>query len=238
MALKIGIVGPPNSGKSYSRTFIEKGEEVFVIAPSHKMTHITTSNGEPIKQLVKDDKGNYVSGNWTLCPSLDKLPLILDFVQKLPHIKVVILPDFTHFISKIIADPNFIKRKAGGEAFQRFWELASDTLNNFILSLDYLREDLIIITEYHSEYDESLDSFKIFVPGGKMLEEKFKLDSYYDFMLYTHTEQKESGEIENYYFVTKKWKKYNARFANLFEDVLIPNNLQLVLDTFRKASGI
>lgn len=57
MALRIGIAGYQNSGKSYSRTFIDKGENCFVISPSHKMTHLTTSNNEPIKRLdFKTDK--------------------------------------------------------------------------------------------------------------------------------------------------------------------------------------
>lgn len=133
---------------------------------------MTSSLGEPLKKLVKGANGEYISGNWTLCPSLYTLPMILDYVNKLPNIKVIILPDFTHFISKILADKNFISRKAGGEAFQRFWELAADTLNNFMLTQINLREDLIAITEYHSEYNEVQDTFKIFVPGGKMLEEK------------------------------------------------------------------
>jgi len=37
----------------------------------------------------------------------------------MPHIKTIIIPDFTHFISAILADRKFIARKAGGEAFQR-----------------------------------------------------------------------------------------------------------------------
>jgi len=111
-------------------------------------------------------------------------------------------------------------------------------LNNFIISLDNLRDDLIIVTEYHQEYNEQEDIFKIFVPGGKMLEEKFKIDSYYDFMLYTHVEQAEDGEVQAYKFVTKRWKQYNARFAGLYEETLIDNNLDKVLKDVRNYLGL
>ena len=238
MAYKIGITGLPNTGKSYSRKTIIDGENTFVIAPSQKATHITTTDGQPIKKLVKDANGNYVSGNFVINSDLNTLPAILNFVDSLPHIKTLILPDFTHFISAVLSDPNFIKRKQGGEAFQRFWELAGNALNAFIRHLDHLRDDLLIVTEYHAIYDDVQGVYKIFVPGGKMLEEKFLIDSYYDFMLYTHVETAENGDVVSYNFVTKRWDKYNARYSNLYEDTLIPNDLGKVLKDTREYLGI
>ncbi|MCP4255028.1 MAG: hypothetical protein GY775_16800 [Candidatus Scalindua sp.] len=235
MAIKLGLIGLPNTGKSFSRKTIKNGEEVFIIAPSHKAMHITDSKGIPLKKLSEDKK----TGNWLINKNLTLLPKILEYIDKdRPEIKTIILPDFTHFISAVIADKKFISRKAGGEAFQRFWELAGDALNNFIISIDTLREDLIVVTEYHAEYSEVEEMYKIFVPGGKMLEEKFKLDSYYDFMLYTHVKQQDTGEVENYNFVTRRWDKYNARSSELFKETLIPNDLELVLSKMREYLGI
>lgn len=238
MAIKIGIIGIPNSGKSYSRKTIVKGEEVFVLAPSHKSMHITTSDDKPIKKAHFENKA-WVSGNWTLVKTLPALSSYLKYISNdMPQIKTIIVPDFTHFISRIIADKGFISRKAGGEAFQRFWELAADTLNNFILSIDDLRDDLLVVTEYHAEYSEIEELYKIKVPGGKMLEEKFLLDSYYDNMYYTHVARNDQGEVEGHYFVTRKWDRYNARSGDLFKDLLIPNDLQMVLDKTREDLGI
>jgi hypothetical protein len=274
MAVKLGIIGLPNTGKSFSRRNIEKGEEVFVIAPSRKNMHLKSSDGQTIKQLnvgFKDLKTteelmrakNYphirdlfikamaappeakkdfnISGNWVVCKKLSDLEVYLKFVDKMmPHIKTIILPDFTHFVSEVIADQEFIKRKAGGEAFQRFWELAGDTLNNFIASIDELRDDLIVVTEYHAEYNEVADMYEIFVPAGKMLKEKFLPDSYYDYMLYTHVNIPESGEPgpKDYKFVTRRVKKYNARTSGLFQEAFIPNDLNLVLTKMREQLGI
>jgi len=270
MALKLGIIGEPNTGKSYSRKFLKKGEEVFIIAPSSKAMHITTSEGLPLKRLQVSteksksleemrDRNNLemisdiipvllkkepneltITGNFILT-KLRTLESCLLFVDKfMPSIKTIILPDVTHFVSSVIADKEFIKRKAGGEAYQRFWELAGEVLNGIIESIDKLREDLIVVTEFHSEYDENLDSWKIFMPGGKMIIEKFKLDSYYDFMLYTHVNVKDDGVVtsDSYKFVTRKHGKYNARMSELFKDTFIPNNLEIVLTEIRKYNGI
>lgn len=270
MAQKIGIVGDYNTGKSFSRRFIKKGEEVFVLAPSGKSRHVTTSDGKQLKKLdIKYKEFNSlkelqaklnvatvhdliptlltkkptefeITGNWTLC-SLHNIQNYLELIDKyMPNIKTIIIPDFTHFLSAIMANKSFISRKAGGEAFQRFWELAGDTLEKLITSIDELREDLIVITEYHCEYDEVDDDWKLFVPGGKMLNDKFKLASYYDFMLYTYVNKGDEGIVtaDSYKFVTKRWKQYPARFSELFEETLIPNNLQVVLDKFREYNGI
>lgn len=265
MAIKLGIIGEPNTGKSFSRTFIDKGEEVFIIMPSAKAAHITDSSGKALKRLnistptsvnieALAEKNKLtqeeviskfaliqeptITGNYVVT-KLEYVQTYLQFVSKyMPSIKTIIIPDFTHYISAILADRKFIARKQGGEAFQRFWELAGDSLQNIIVSIDYLREDLVVVTEYHSEYNEVADSWEIFVPGGKMLKQAFKLDSYYDYMLYTHVVKKDSGEVSSYNFVTRKWDKYNARCSELFKETLIPNNLQVVLDKLREQNGI
>lgn len=264
MALKLGIAGPPNSGKSFSRKTIKDGESVFIIAPSAKATHMTTSDGLPLKRLNpaaktfeeaypgytvskivrslvgKDLKSSKFIGNYVNSP-LEDVIYILKFINSnMPQIKTVILPDFTHFISKVLANKDFIKRKSGGEAFQRFWELAGEVMDNLLLSIDDLREDLIVITEYHTEFDENLGEWVVFTPGGKMITEKFKLESYYDYMLFTHIDKGDDGVVDSdsYKFVTRRWEKYPARMSELFKETLIPNDLSLVLSEMRKINGI
>jgi len=269
MAYKIGIVGLTNTGKSYSRRTIKKGEECFVISPSQKALHMRDSKGEPLKplnistdssknideiclkvgvnrnnlagKLVKSTNPLTITGNYIVMKDVRMLEDWIRFVSvKMPHIKMLILPDFTHYISEVIAQKEFIQRKSGGEAFQRFWELAADALNNFITSIDELREDLLVVTEYHCEFNEATNMFEIFVPGGKMLKDKFLPDSYYDVMLYTHVLEDDGTIKQNdrYKFVTHRTDKYNARCLNLFEETYIPNDLQLVVDKVKEYIGI
>lgn len=268
MAYKIGIVGLTNTGKSFSRKTLRKGEDVFVLSPTQKALHIRDSDGNPLKPLnVATDKspslmeiakatgtsrntvvykllnksGLSITGNYFVMKDLKYLEAWLQFIDKqMPHIKILIMPDFTHYISEILSNKEFIQRKSGGEAFQRFWELAAEALNNFITSIDELREDLLVVTEYHCEYDEAKEIFEIYVPGGKMLKDKFLPDSYYDVLLYTHVLEDDGSlkQSERYKFVTHKTGKYNARCLDLFEDTFIPNNLQLVVDKVSDYIGL
>ena len=270
MAYKIGIIGLPNTGKSFSRKTLRKGEEAFVLSPSQKALHFRDSQNNALKplsietpnfksldefasknslnrnlvanKLLKAPEGSFkVSGNYFVMKDVRHLEDWVKFVsQKMPHIKLLIIPDFTHYISEVIAQKEFIQRKSGGEAFQRFWELAADALNNFITSIDELREDLLVVTEYHCEYNEATNMFEIFVPGGKMLKDKFLPDSYYDVMLYTHVLSDDEGlkQSDRYKFVTRRTDKYNARCLNIFEDAYIPNDLQMVVDKVRDYIGI
>lgn len=174
-------------------------------------------------------------GNIIVLKHLTHLPIWLDFADKyMPWIHTIILPDFTHFISEIISQKTFIEKKHGSEAYQKFWELAADALQSFILKADTLRRDLIIVTEYHSEYIETLGSYSIFSSGGKMLNEKFKPASYYDVMLYTTTGFNDEGIVDSFQFVTKPTRVFpQARCLDLFKEAYIPNNLQEVLTRLR-----
>lgn len=243
MAHKIGILGAYNTGKSFSRSFLTKPEEVVVLASSSKNTYLKDKNGSPLPRLPEFAEmgklvsaGNPIPGNWELMKSIPDVEKYLTVISnKMPHIKTVIIPDFAHFISKLIASDSFKQRSVGGQAFARFWDLAADSLNAFFLKADSLREDLIIVTEFHSEWDEAEQTFRIKVPSGKMLADKFMPESYFDIMLCTHVGKNDDDSIDAdcYKFVTRKHGVYNARSMELFNDTFIPNNLQLVLDAVR-----
>lgn len=250
MALAIGLAGEPNTGKSFSRSFLKDIKSTFVLMPSRKASYL--KDAKPF-QPVKGEKGEIkgYEGNYMVLKTtdLEKVSKTLENIAKsMPHIKTIIIPDFTHYISTILASKNFIMRKAGGEAFQRFWELAGETLNSFFLKASELRDDLIIVIEFHTELNESTGTFQLFVPGGKMLTEKFKADSYFDILLYTYVMPDEENQLDNkdkYKFVVKRANingvNYPARSMELFADIaedgiFIPNNLELVLSKLRNSN--
>lgn len=269
MAFKIGICGAPNTGKSYSRRNLD-GDRTFLCLPSMKATHLKGNDQKPLKRLnlstdkskstkelmdamgvsnrfsvmvnlMKSGKDFNVKGNWEIMPNLTALERYLKFINdKMPHINTIIIPDFTHYLSKIIASDDFMKRNKGGEAFARFWELAANTLNTFFIKADELRDDLMIVIEFHSEYDEEAEEYKIFTPGGKMLTDKFKPDSYFDVMLYTAIIPGESGEVtpDSYKFAMKRDSKYPARSMDIFEDTYMPNDLKPILNEVREYMGM
>jgi len=123
------------------------------------------------------------------------------------------------------------------------WELAGDALNGYFLNIDNLREDMLVVTEFHSTFDANGENpqYKIFVPAGNMLSEKFLPDSYYDYLLYTKviSEAVESDYTKRFKFVVNRTGPYPARSANAFSGQMeIPNDLQYVLDSVRKYIGI
>ena len=278
MAYKIGIMGPVNTGKSYSRRFIEKGENVFVIQPSMKASHlIRSTDKKPIGPFnIKTDKfeslkaakkalnastdtqivdlwnrklepgklkPENILGNVQLVKDLTEIPVWLKFVDiHMPWVDTVILADFTHFISEVISDKNFIERKHGGEAYQRFWELAGVALTSFITGIDNYRNDLLVITEFHADFDEKLNSYQLYTPAGKMITEKFKPESYYDVLLCTKaivTEEANGDFKREYFFVTEKTSDFPlARGMNIFDTTLIPNDLGMVIKKVRENMGI
>jgi hypothetical protein len=66
--------------------------------------------------------------------------------------------------------------------------------------------------------------------SGKALDNQIVLEGLFTICLYTHVEEKKEGTAE-YYFITNRYKKYPAKSPDgMFEEVKMPNNLQLVVD--------
>jgi len=278
MAQRIGIIGHPNTGKSYSRLTIKDGENYFVISPSQKFSFLKDSNGKAVKPLdiktsqfdgFKDFKkktgakhphqmvkalseqdelpeGVEITGNYVMCSMMEYVPAYLDLIDKfMPHIKAIFIADFTHYISYVISSDFFRSRKKGGEAFERYYDLAADSLHQIFLYIQNLeREDLLVVTEFHAEYDEEEDVYVIYVPAGKMIRNRFKPESYFDFMIHTYVVpyEDEQDDTKRFKFVVQKVGKYDGRMTNLFADIqengMIPNDMQLVLDKVSEFLGI
>lgn len=121
--------------------------------------------------------------------------------------------------------------------------MAADSLNVTLAGIDDLRNDLIVVTEYHAKYNAEDDLYEVFVPAGTMLTEKFKPESYYDIFLHTYVVpfEEEEDDSKRFKFVVSKVGRFDGRSMHLFPDAekgMIPNNLELVLSRVRKSLGI
>lgn len=303
MGKRLGIGGGPNSGKSYGRRYIPDGDNVMILAPSKKTTHLFTGPPKAASMTpqqideaifngtrkiargfsIKSPEGKYknieeaialipdgndksletviasiidrkapdyfggmagkklITGSIIHCEKLDNLKMYMKFVDIfMPWVHTIILPDFTHFITEAITDDTFIARKAGNEAYTKYLDLAALSLRAFIKSADAMREELVVVTEYHTTYLEDEQKYVIFTPGGKLLTEKFLPSSYYDTFLFTDVKYQDNEEdMPDYRFVTRKVSKYpEARSIGNFDELYIPNNLQEVLTRIRRYDGI
>lgn len=185
-------------------------------------------------------KPEHVKGNSILCKNITYLGDYLEFINKhLPWIHTVFLPDFTHFISEVITSLDFRNKVSGGDQYKKYLDLAAEALRNFITSIDGMRRDLVVVTEFHVEYKETEGFYELFVPGGKMVKEKLLPSSYYDVFLFTEVTYKDDSEEPIHQFVTDKTRKYpEARSMGIFGQKRIPNDMQTVLTQFREAQNI
>lgn len=71
------------------------------------------NSGKSVEEIGA--KGHYVQ-----CSDVNHVATYKLFISKyLPNIKLILNPDFTHYISYIIQSKAFQRRKSGGEAFAR-----------------------------------------------------------------------------------------------------------------------
>ncbi len=181
------------------------------------------------------------TGNYIVCSEVKYVEYYQTFISRfMPSINMIFLADFTHWVSYILRSPSFRKQTSGGGAFERFWTLAADTLDNIILAADTLRDDIIVYTEYHAEYHQDTDTYRVFVPAGNMLNDKFLPKSYYDICLHTEITpyEEEQDDSKRYKFVVKNLGRKDGRGMDLFNDIeekgMIPNNIEVVDSRIRK----
>jgi hypothetical protein len=222
----------------------QRGKQVEL--PNGQKFVISTPMDVILHQHMSKEAGYFTQanmiGNVWYTATFEELKLALQVVNKhMPWIHTVILPDFTHFITAVITSDKFLAQNTQGAAFQRYLILAADAFKAFLLSADDMRKDLIVVTEYHVEMNEVEKQYELFVPGGKMVKEKFLPSSYYDIFLFTDVDFKSADEDAEpiYRYVTRKTRKYpEARSMGIYSDLYVPNNLQDALTRFRRHYNI
>ena len=99
-----------------------------------------------------------------------------------------------------------------------------------------LRDDLVVFYFTHPEIIE--DSGEIIgykmKTSGKLIDSQINLEGLFTVVLYTNVEEQKDGTM-NYQFITNRYRKVPAKSpAGMFEDIKIPNNLQIVIDNVRE----
>jgi len=161
--------------------------------------------------------------------------IIRQVAEKAPHIRYLVLEDFTHFFSARIFDKSFLNRKTGSEAFQRYTEFAADVYDAIFKDLQNLRKDLYLILIAHTDVDES--GYHAFKAPGKLLTEKIDVPSYFTYIFHSMTKESEAG-VE-YIFQTNKNSIYHAKSPmGAFTQLYIPNDLKPILDRIDAYRGV
>jgi hypothetical protein len=217
MAEVVAIAGESGGGKSTSIKFLDPAETYLIN---------TAGKSLPFKgsaKLYNVESKNYYEPTGII----DTLSKLKTVSEKAPHIKQIVIDD-----SNYLQTFNMIG-KALETGYTKFTLLARDVVT-LIQDAKKLRDDLIIYYISHTETvmdGDEINGYKL-KTLGKMIDNQVVMEGLFTIVLYTNVDCK--GDVCTYSFVTNKMGKIPAKSpAEMFENLKIPNNLQLVSDTIR-----
>jgi hypothetical protein len=130
------------------------------------------------------------------------------------------------------------KGKSSSGAYSRYTDLATETVKTFLTkTINELRSDLVVIIEFHVAIDKNTEEKRIFIPSGQMLESTFIPESYFDTLLYCYQDYNENDDAKRYKFQTRATEDNPyVRSAGLLSEKVMPNNLNIVLEAYKKVN--
>ena len=215
----VGIVGQTGTGKSSSIKHLNP-EETYIINVAKKELPFKGS-----EKLYNVEKKNYKEVD-----DANEISRLLKTISdKAPHIKNIIIEDSNYIMGfNIVA-------KATEVGFTKFSVMARDMVDLFRTARQ-LRDDITVFYLTHPETIEDsgeIIGYKI-KTAGKLIDNQVLLEGLLTVCLYTNVEETKDGGA-TYSFVTNRYKKMPAKSpAGMFNDVKIPNDLQLVVNTLNE----
>jgi hypothetical protein len=212
----VGIVGATGTGKSTAIKHLNPEETyIFNVAKkelpfkgSEKLYNVENKNYREIEDANEISRG------------------LIAVSEKYPHIKNIIIED-----SNYIMGFNMVS-KATEVGFTKFSVMAKDMVDLFRTARQ-LRDDITVFYLTHPE--EIMDGsdvigYKI-KTAGKLIDNQVLLEGLLTVCLYTLVEEGKDGTA-TYQFVTNRYRKFPAKSPDgMFQEVKIPNNLQIVADS-------
>ena len=211
----VGIVGETSTGKSTSLKHLNP-DETYIINVAKKELPFKGS-----EKMYNTEKKNYKEVD----DALEIARLLKTISDKATHIKNIVIED-----SNYIMGFNMVA-KATETGYQKFSLMAKDMVDLF-RQARMLREDIIVFYFTHPEVIEDsgdIIGYKM-KTAGKLIDNQVLLEGLLTVCLYTFVEEQKDGTA-NYNFVTNRFRKFPAKSPNgMFDEIKIPNNLQLVVD--------
>ena len=211
----IGIVGPTGTGKSTAIKYLDP-KTTYIINVAKKELPFKGA-----EKLYNVDSRNYKE----VSEATEITRLLKTISDKAPHIKTIVIED-----SNYIMGFNIVS-KATEVGYTKFSLMAKDMVELLQQSRE-LREDLTTFYLSHPETIEDggeIVGYKI-KTAGKLIDNQIVMEGLMTICLYTHVEENKDGSA-SYHFITNRFRKYPAKSPDgMFDEVKIPNNLQLVLD--------
>ena len=211
----IGIVGSTGTGKSTAIKHLDP-KETYIINVAKKELPFKGS-----EKLYNTENKNYKEVD-----DANEISRLLKVIsEKAPHIKNIIIED-----SNYIMGFNMVA-KATEVGFTKFSILAKDMVELFRTART-LRDEITVFYITHPETVEDggeIIGYKI-KTAGKLIDNQVLLEGLLTVCLYTLVEEGKDGTA-SYNFVTNRFRKFPAKSPDgMFDEVKIPNTLQLVVD--------
>jgi len=229
MATPILLMGEIGTGKTVSIRNLDP-KETFIIMCDEKPIPLPKSSTNYKTILKTNGKIDLSKSNYYETTDAGTVLALLQAISSSsPHIKTIVIDTIT----SISTDAFMSRLKEKG--FEKFGDFAKDTYD-IIKIIRQLRDDLTVVVMSHIENNYDAEgalrtSFKVI--GGKLVGEKIKPESFFHMVLYTEVLTTTEGRPE-YYFCTQNNGKNTCRTPlGLFEEPRIPNDLKLVIDTYK-----
>jgi hypothetical protein len=210
----IGIVGETGTGKSTAIKHLNP-EETYIINVAKKELPFKGS-----EKLYNAENKNYKEVD----DPVKVTRLLKTLSEKAPQIKNIVIEDSNYLMGFRMVD------KATETGFTKFSVMAKDMVDMFRTART-LRDDLVIFYFSHPETIEDsgeIIGYKI-KTAGKLIDNQVLLEGLLTVCLYTNVEDTKDGA--NYSFLTNRYRKRPAKSPDgMFEEIKVPNNLQLVKD--------
>jgi hypothetical protein len=198
-------------------------EKTYIISPNAKTLPIP---GAATK---------YVEGrNLLVCNDLlDLKDYIKQVADNAPHIKYLVIEDFTHFFSARIFSSVFASQTSGNAAFQRWMTFGTDVFQALFADTQNLRSDLFIIVIHHTEVKE--DGVVGFKSPGKLLDNTIDVPSYFTYVLHGKIVDSEAGA--KYLIQTNKTGSMDAKTPPGLFPLDMRNDLLPILERIESYSN-
>jgi hypothetical protein len=226
MAKTVAIVGPSGEGKSTG---------IRTLDP--KTTFIINADGKSLPFRNADSMYNVNTKNYVNNSNQTYIKQCVQGLNKLPHIKTIVIDTANAIMLDVEMSANFRSRKAGGEAMNKWMDLAAE-IYDLICECNDLREDLVIFICFHATLYTDIygNERKCIVTNGRKLE-KIHLESKFPLVLYTHVKYGGNGKNE-YFLETQANSSTGKTPMEMFEEFLIPNDFKLIDNKIREYYGI
>lgn len=216
-ARNILVQGPSGTGKSTSWENIPH-TEAYIITPNAKQLPFRGS----AKKYNAENKNIHITNKLTDIPALLK-----GISEKMPHIKYILLEDYTHYQNARMMDDAFMANKG----FDKWNTFGKDIYRTITGTTEGLRSDLTIVYNSHVEQKENGDvNFK---SSGKLLDNTIDVVSYFTYVL--HTDVLVKGDTVEYRFLTNTNGSKQAKTPRgCFDSLYVPNDVMSVIAAIDK----